>query len=72
MNNNLSKVIISVGHETHPANDLIINEFKNICYQRSRDERTSLRVIYNEVYPIIIKYIINNINNISFKNIFYF
>ncbi|KAL5237776.1 hypothetical protein ACI65C_005186 [Semiaphis heraclei] len=48
MKNNLSKVIISVGHETHPANGLLINDFKNICYQRSRDERTSLRVIYNE------------------------
>jgi len=68
MNNYLSQVIISVGHETHPANGLIINDFKNISYQRSSDEQTTLWVIYNKVYPIIIKYIRNRINNMSFKS----
>jgi len=56
MNNDHSKAIILVGHESHPANELMIHNFKNICHQRSQNERTSLRVIYNEV--TISKYIL--------------
>lgn len=53
MKNDLSKVIILFGHETHPANSLMIHDFKNICYKRLQNEGTSLRIIYNEVYPNI-------------------
>lgn len=48
-NNDTSKVILITCHETHPVNQLALNNFKNICNQRAQAEQISLRVIYNEV-----------------------
>ncbi|KAL5237385.1 hypothetical protein ACI65C_004795 [Semiaphis heraclei] len=52
LNNDSSEVFLTTGHETHPENQLALERFKHICNQRAQDEQTSLRVIYNEGFPI--------------------
>ncbi|CAI6361032.1 unnamed protein product [Macrosiphum euphorbiae] len=48
LNNDKTKVILIICHETHPEDQLALHNFKNICNQRAQTENIPLRVIYNE------------------------